>query len=122
MVQTDVFGRQFVAAVELDTLAQVKAHGQVVDAFPLFSETGFELHVLRPAEQGVEDQVGILKHSTGKLHVRVKGDGVGVHGKTENMCAGRGFSGGLGGFLGGSFFFRFFLFFATGNEDHAHGD
>ena len=50
----DIFGREGVAAVKFDALAQVKAHGQIIDPLPFFGQTRFKAHVLSIAYEGIE--------------------------------------------------------------------
>ncbi|VTR69905.1 hypothetical protein DESC_780093 [Desulfosarcina cetonica] len=80
----NVFGGKRVAAVELDPLTQIKAHGQIVDALPAGGQARLDGHVLGVADQGIEHPVGILQHAAGELDVRVQGYRVGIQAQFQS--------------------------------------
>ena len=52
-----IFGGKRVAAMEFDSLSQIKAHGQFIHALPFFCQAGFKMHILGIAYQGIKDPV-----------------------------------------------------------------
>ena len=56
---------QRVARVELDPLAQLEAHGGVVQALPALGDAALEAQVLGPADQRIEQHVAELQGAGG---------------------------------------------------------
>jgi hypothetical protein len=50
----DIFGRKGITAVEFDAFAQIKAHGQVIQALPALGQAGFKLHILGIADERIK--------------------------------------------------------------------